>query len=107
MELHKFHVADLGAATDSHCHAIAGGDARIGRVAIHLPQASGREQHHARAQLTADAVTANEHGAANPIGLDQQIRSEIELGKLDFCERTRFRIQRPPNLASGGIAMRV
>ena len=44
MELHEFHVADLGAGAMSHGNAVASGNRRIGRVAVNMAQAASGEQ---------------------------------------------------------------
>ncbi len=43
MELHEFHVAQLGARAIGHGVAVAGGDRRVGRLAKELAGAAGRQ----------------------------------------------------------------
>ncbi len=43
MELHEFHVAQLGAGAIGHRVAVAGGDRRVGRLAKELAGPAGRQ----------------------------------------------------------------
>src|SRR5208283_4874324 len=51
MKLHELHVADLGAGAISHGHAVAGGDRWVRRVAVHLAEPTGGEEHGAGMDL--------------------------------------------------------
>ncbi len=43
VELHELHVAQLGPRAEGQGVAVAGGDRRVGRLAIELPRAPGRQ----------------------------------------------------------------
>ena len=51
MKLHELEIGDAGAGVVRERHAVAGGDAGIGRLAKDLPCAAGRQQRRRRASL--------------------------------------------------------
>ena len=65
MKLHELHVAELGPRAKGHGVSVGRGDRRIGRFAVKLPRATGREHDGSRPdEREAAAAIPHQHAAA-------------------------------------------
>ena len=58
MELDELEIGDARAGAIRHRDAVAGRDRRIGRLAVDLPRAAGRQQHHVRPRAIASVPSS-------------------------------------------------
>src|SRR5271166_2149416 len=107
MELYKLHVADLGAGAMRHGHAVAGGDRRIGGVAVHLAEPPGSQQHGTGADFVRLPRFIEYANAGHAAVTQHQFGGELELVEADVLLRRSFQVQRAPDLAAGRISMSV
>ena len=105
MELDELEVADGGAGTIGHRHAVAGSDLGIGRAGIDLPgPAGGEDGDHGQIQRVLAVGEVEREGAdAAPVD-GQQIDGELVLVELHAAaDPSRLR-QGAGDLAAGGVA---
>ena len=78
VELHEFHVAQLGAGPEGHGVAVGGGDRRVGRLAVELAGPAGR-QHDGPGPDEREPAAAipHQHAAALAFVRDQVDRQAV------------------------------
>ena len=73
MELDELEIGDRRTRPERHRDAVAGGDVRVGRLAVNLSGAAGREQHQGRTRGRQAAIVSEEPRARAAAVLDEQI----------------------------------
>ena len=73
MELDELQIRDRRTSPERHRDAVARGNVRVGRLAVDLSRAAGREQHQGRTRRRQAAIFSEEPGPRAPAVLDEQI----------------------------------
>ena len=112
VELDELEVAQPGSGAQRDRHAVAGGDAGVGRLAEHLAEAARREHDRAAVHGTDAVVLAlAEHveGQAGDgaVGRAQQVDGESVLDDLDLGRAVDGGDEGALDLGAGGVAARV
>ena len=84
VKLDELEIADAGAGAPRHGEAIAGGNGRIGRLAKHLPGATGRHEDVGRPHLGAPPGLVERHHAPAAAALHDEVERAVVLGTTDL-----------------------
>src|SRR4051812_30343974 len=104
MKLDELEISDARAGVKPESDAVAGGHAGIGRVAKDLTGAARREQRRLRASIARKAELIVEAHADAAALLDQELRHERMIRRLDRLEFADAGPEDARDLAAGRVA---
>jgi tetratricopeptide (TPR) repeat protein len=110
MELHELHVGETRAGAVRDREAVAGGDLRVGRVAVDLPAAARREHRRVRHDLhraPGDARAHAGHLRAVAVVDEQQVEHARRLVHRDVAALADLLHERARHLRARLVALRV
>ena len=104
MELHEFHVAQLGTGPVSRRHAVAGGDCRVGRLAVNHARAAAGQDRLLGPDEEQIAVLPVDQGADAPPFVGEQVDGERIVPDRDILVLPGALDDRPHDLVAGAVA---